>query len=77
MRRDVRELLALLAAGLVLGLGHLALRPDLPWVPEPRENEGMCGGEVESVEPGEARSQAPASFTSPAPMSSPAPEDVQ
>jgi hypothetical protein len=78
MPRDVRELLALLAAGLVLGLGHLALRPDLSWLPEPRENEGMCGGDVEPVEAGEAsRTEAPAaSFAPHAPMSSPAPEDA-
>lgn len=78
MPRDVRELLALVAAGLVLGLGHLALRTDLPLVPEPRADEAVCG-EVEPEAPAEVlRSEAPAaSFAPPAPMSSPGPEDVR
>ncbi|WAS96293.1 hypothetical protein [Nannocystis punicea] len=77
MRRDVRELLALLAAGLVLGLVHLALRPDLPWVPAPRVEETMCGeAELPLEQP--AASEAPAASFAPAtPMSSPGPEDVR
>ncbi|MDC0720561.1 hypothetical protein [Nannocystis bainbridge] len=76
MRRDVRELLALIAAGLVLGALHLALRPDLPWVPPPREEETMCG-EVEPDLEASADDGAPASFAPAAPMSSPGPEDVR
>lgn len=74
MRRDVRELLALLAAGLALGLVHLALRPDLPWVPAPRVEETMCGGEAELEAPAAAEAPA-ASFAPATPMSSPGPED--
>lgn len=75
MRRDVRELLALLAAGLALGLVHLALRPDLPWVPAPRVEETMCGGEADLEVPA---AEAPAASFAPAtPMSSPGPEDVR
>lgn len=44
MRRDLRELAVLLAVGLVVGLGHLALRPDMPWVPAPRADATMCDG---------------------------------
>lgn len=73
MRRDVRELLALLAAGLVLGLGHLALRPDLPWIPAPRVEETVCG----EAEPAPVADAPAASFAPPAPMSSPGPEDVR
>ncbi|MCY1058451.1 hypothetical protein [Nannocystis sp. SCPEA4] len=73
MRRDLRELLALLAAGLVLGLFHLALRPDMPWVPEPRVEETVCG----EVEPAPAVEVPAASFAPVEPMSSPGPEDVR
>lgn len=73
MPRDVRELLALVAAGLVLGLAHLALRPDMSWVPAPRVEETVCG-ELEPALPAEPPA---ASFAPAEPMSSPGPEDVR
>lgn len=72
MHRDLRELAALLAAGLALGLGHLALRSDLPWFPAPAAEPTMCGS-------AEAEPAPAAPLASPAPevpMSSPGPEDV-
>jgi hypothetical protein len=71
MHRDLRELAVLLVAGLALGLGHLALRTDLPWIPAPRAESTMCGGEEQL-----AGSPAPASLVSSEPLSSPAPEDA-
>lgn len=74
MHRDLRELAALLAAGLALGLGHLALRSDLPWFPAPRAEPTMCG--TAEAEPSSAAplSSSDVSLASPAPLSSPAPE---
>lgn len=68
MHRDLRELAALLAAGLALGLGHLALRSDLPWFPAPKAEATMCGA-AEAEHPPLSASEAP--LSSPAPMSSP------
>jgi hypothetical protein len=78
MRRDLRELAALLVLGLALGLGHLALRSDLPWFPPPAADEGLCGADTGPEGGGEpAEPPAPAASFAPAePMSSPAPEDV-
>ena len=73
MPRDVRELLALVAAGLVLGLVHLALRPDLPGVPAPRVEETVCG----EIDPAPLPDAPAASFAPVEPMSSPGPEDVR
>lgn len=76
MRRDLRELAALIVLGLVLGLGHLAVRSDLPWFPTPRADEGLCGGGDEAA--GLEAAPAPAASLPPdEPMSSPGPEDVQ
>lgn len=72
MHRDIRELAVLLAAGLALGLAHLALRPDLPWVPAPRAEATMCGGE----EPSAPAPLASPLSSEPEPLSSPAPEDA-
>lgn len=73
MHRDLRELAVLLVAGLALGLGHLALRSDLPWIPAPRAETTMCGGEEPPAGP-----PAPAASlaSQPEPLSSPAPEDA-
>lgn len=71
MHRDLRELAVLLVAGLALGLGHLALRTDLPWIPAPRAESTMCG-----VDEQPAAVPAPASLVSSEPLSSPAPEDA-
>lgn len=71
MRRDLRQLAALIAAGLVLGVGHLSLRSDLPWFPAPSVEETLCG--VAEPEPPPAPA---ASFAPELPMSSPGPEDV-
>lgn len=80
MRRDLREFAALIVLGLVLGLGHLALRSDLPWFPPPADDAALCSLD-DPGEPGadhEAVRPAPpaASFAPAEPMSSPAPEDV-
>ena len=70
MRRDLRQTAALIAVGLVLGVGHLALRPDLPWFPVFSPEEALCGvAEPEAAEPA-------ASFAPELPMSSPGPEDA-
>lgn len=70
MHRDLRELAALLAVGLALGLGHLALRSDLPWSPAPKAEATMCGA-AEAEHPAAPLSASAAPLSSPAPMSSP------
>ena len=73
MHRDLREFAVLLVAGLTLGLGHLALRSDLPWIPAPRAETTMCGSEEPSAGP--PVSLAPLA-SQPEPLSSPGPEDA-
>lgn len=68
MRREIRELAVLIAAGTLLGLGHLALRPDMPLVAPPREEAALCG----SAAPAEPEPIPEALVSSPdAPMSVP------
>lgn len=71
MHRDLRELAALLAAGLALGLGHLALRSDLPWFPAPKAETTMCGAAEAEPPPAAPLSSSEAPLSSAAPMSSP------
>lgn len=76
MRRDLRELAALIVLGLVFGLGHLALRSDLAWFPAPAADEAMCGVDLD-VDPGVAPASSPAASYAPAePLASFAPESA-
>lgn len=66
-RHDLRELLILTAVGVVGGLAHLALRPELPMVAEPA---AACTLD----EPLPAPTPEPLSSMSQEPMSSQPPE---
>jgi hypothetical protein len=66
-RHDLRELLTLTAVGVVIGLVHLALRPELPMVAEPA---AACVLDEPLPEP----TPEPLSSTPQEPMSSQPPE---